>query len=246
MRWNRAAALLVALGLGCGVTTATGPEEELGEGTSVLFVGNSYLYFADVPGIVQALAEAAGGEKLAVATVAGPDMALVDHWNEGTAVRAIRDEAWRWVVLQQGPSSVEINRDSLRLVTGWFNEEITRVGGRAALFSAWPSASRRQDFPRAIESYALAAQDVDGLVLPVASAWLEAWERDPELALYADGLHPNTLGAYLAALVVYGRLLEASPRGLPGSLRLRSGATISIPPAVAALLQEAAEAALAP
>lgn len=34
---------------------------------------------------MQALADSAGGDRLAVETVAGPDMALVDHWNGGTA-----------------------------------------------------------------------------------------------------------------------------------------------------------------
>lgn len=239
------AALLAAVVLGCGALTTGFEEEDIGEGIPVLFIGNSYLYWADVPGIVQALADSAGGEELAVASVVGPDMALVDHWKDGAALHRIADGGWRWVVLQQGPSSVEINRDSLRLVTGWFDEEIRGVGAVPALFSAWPSATRRQDFPRAIESYRLAAEDVDGVFLPIAGAWLEAWERDPALVLYADGLHPSTAGAYLAALVIYGRLLDASPLGLPARLRLRRGGLISLPEELAGLLQEAAAAALA-
>jgi hypothetical protein len=232
----------------CGVGSPGGPEIdgqlELGEGTPVLFIGNSYLYMADVPGIVQALADSAGGEKLAVATVAGADMALVDHWNDGTALRRIRAGGWRWVVLQQGPSSTEINRDSLRLTTGWFSREIRGVGGLPALFSAWPTATRRQDFPRAIQSYQLAAQDVSGLFLPVAAAWLDAWERDPSIELYADGLHPSAAGAYLAALVVYGRLLNRTPIGLPARVQLRSGRVLSLPQPAATLLQQAAATAL--
>jgi hypothetical protein len=218
---------------------------DLGPGTRVLFIGNSYLYTADVPGIVQALADSAGGEKLAVATVAGPDMALVDHWTHGDARRRIQLGGWRWVVLQQGPSSTEINRDSLRLTTSWFAGESRAAGAVTALFSAWPAADRRGDFPRAIESYRLAAQDVQGAFLPVATAWLEAWERDASIQLYADGLHPSSAGAYLAALVVYGRLLNKSPRGLPAAVRLRGGAVFSVPTALAATLQDAAVDALA-
>src|SRR5688572_4915891 len=137
----------------------------VGEGKPVLFIGNSYLYLADIPGIVQALADSAGGEKLAVATVAGPDMALVDHWSEGTAVREIRKGGWEWVVLQQGPSSTAINRDTLLLATKQFATEIAHVSARPALFSAWPSQTRRQDFDRAIESYVLASAEVNGLFL---------------------------------------------------------------------------------
>jgi hypothetical protein len=235
--------LLVAL-LGC----SSSPIEPqlVGEGRPVLFIGNSYTYLMDIPGIVQALADSAGGEKLAVATVAGPDMALVDHWSEGTAVREIRKGGWEWVVLQQGPSSTAINRDTLLLATRQFATEITRVSARPALFSAWPSQSRRQDFDRAIESYVLASAEVDGLFLPVASAWLAAWRLDPSVRLYADGLHPSLDGAYLSALVIYARLLGKSPRGLPNRVKLRSGAIVSMPANLASLLQEAAHEAAGP
>ena len=98
----------------------------------------------------------------------------------------------------------------------------------------------RDDFPRAIESYTLAAADVNGLLLPVAAAWIAAWEATPNLVLYADPLHPSLQGAYLSALVVYAQLLDKSPTGLPPSLRLRSGRTFAIDPATAILLQQAA------
>jgi len=217
--------------------------EYVGEGTKVLFVGNSYLYFNDIPGIVQALADSAKGERLAVAVVAGADAALMDHWNEGTARRAIAAGGLKWVVLQQGPSSVEVNRDTLRLATKLFGDEIARANARVALFSAWPTAARRDDFPRAIESYTLAAADVNGLLLPVAAAWIAAWDATPTLELYADPLHPSLEGAYLSALVVYAQLLDKSPAGLPASLRLRSGRTLAIDPATAILLQQAAATA---
>ena len=225
----------------CNAAQVTGGRiEYVGEGTKVLFVGNSYLYFNDIPGIVQALADSAKGEKLAVALVAGPDVALIDHWNEGTARRAIEDGGVKWVVLQQGPSSVEANRDTLRIATKLFADEIARANARPALFSAWPTAARREDFPRAIESYTLAATDVSGLLLPVAAAWVAAWDKVPAIALYADPLHPSVEGAYLSALVVYAQLLEKTPKGLPATLRLNSGRTLMIDPGMAALLQQAA------
>lgn len=233
--------VLVACSLG---PTGIGEPRLIGEGRRALFVGNSYLYTLDIPGLVQALADSAGGDQLAVMTVAGPDMALVDHLGEGTAVRQIRKGGWEWVVLQQGPSSVEINRDTLRLATKAFAAEMELVDATPALFSAWPSRPRIQDFPRAIESYQLAAADVDGIFLPVATGWLEARERDLEINLYSDGLHPSPAGAYLAALVIYGKLLGKSPVGLPSSLRTRSGGVLTLSSEMAATLQAAAEAAL--
>ena len=206
-----------------------------------MFIGNSYLYTQDIPGLVQALADSAGGDKLAVMSVTGADMALIDHWNDGWVQAEIARHPFEWVVLQQGPSSVQVNRDTLRLATKLFADQMNSVGDATpALFSAWPSQSRPQDFPRAIESYRLAAEDVGGVFLPVASAWLAAWNRQPDLQLYADGLHPSPAGAYLAALVIYAKLLNKSPVGLPSTVRATGGYVVVIDPAVATMLQEVA------
>jgi hypothetical protein len=228
----------------CLSTAPLVPEPELiGEGRRVLFIGNSYLYAQDIAGMVQALADSAAVQ-LAVETVAAPDFALIDHWEAGTALREIREGGWEWVVLQQGPSSTDLNRDTLRLATGFFAAEVARVNAKTALFSAWPSRPRRQDFDRAIESYTLAAADVSGLLLPVATSWLETWEREPTAQLYADDLHPSIQGAYLSALVIYARLLDASPVGLPAEFRTRSGRIIHISTERAAVLQAAAAEAV--
>ena len=233
---------MIALG-GCLSTSAPTPQL-IGEGRPVLFIGNSYTYVNDLPGIVQALADSAGGEKLAVATLAEPDFALVDHLAVGVAQREIAKGGWAFVVLQQGPSSVEANRDTLRQATRTF-ATLLGQSGKVALFSAWPTVGRRVDFPRAIESYRLAAADVNGVFLPVASSWLAAWEKNASLGLYAfDGLHASPVGSYLAALVIYGRLLNRPVIGLPAVLRLRSGATITIDAAVARTVQEAAQQVL--
>jgi hypothetical protein len=241
---NGLLAVLVVVGACFPTAPASSEPELIGEGRRVLFIGNSYLYTQDIAGIVQALADS-GGVELAVETVAAPDMALIDHWKDGLATREIAGGGWEWVVLQQGPSSTDVNRDSLRLVTGFFAAEIAKVNGKVALFSAWPSRPRRQDFPRAIESYTLAAADVGGILLPVATAWLETWEREPSAELYADDLHPSIQGAYLTALVIYARLLNVSPVGLPSQFRTHTGRFIQIATDRAAVLQAAAAEAIA-
>ena len=87
----------------------------------------------------------------------------------------------------------------------------------------------------------------NGLLFPVASAWLAAWRRDPTIDLYSpDGLHPSMAGSYLAALVMYGVLYHRSPVGLPARVRLISSAAVGVSSAEAALLQEAAAEVLPP
>src|SRR5262249_18504371 len=135
---------------------SAGPMVLVGGGRPVLFVGNSLTYVNDVPGIVQTLADSAQGDSLAVEMGGFPDYALIDPWNRGSALAEIQRRRWVFVVLQQGPSSVDANRDTLRMVTKLFAPYITQAGGSPVLFSAWPTIDRLQDFPRAIESYRLA------------------------------------------------------------------------------------------
>lgn len=211
----------------------------------MLFIGNSLTYVNDLPGIVQSLADSAHGDSLDVRTLGAPDYALIDHWNDGQVQNTIAGQPWDFVVLQQGPSSVEVNRDTLRLATKLFAPLITKSGGKPVLFSAWPTFGRRQDFPRAIESYQLAAADVGGLMAPVASAWLIVLTNNPSIELYdIDGLHPTTIGSYLSALVIYSTLLGKTPVGLPAKFTTRSFVTITIDPALATILQNAAQQAV--
>jgi hypothetical protein len=226
------------------ITSCLGSPTDPGpiEGRRALFIGNSYLYSQNIPEIVEALADSAHGDKIATAIVAGPNLALIDHWYFTSARQAIAQGGWEWVILQQGPSSVSVNRDTLRLATAYFAGVIEGVAAKPALFSAWPSEDRRQDFPAAIESYTLAAQDVHGILLPIAAAWVAAWQRDPNLPLYQDGLHPSVQGAYLSALVIYSVLLEKTPVGLPARVRLRSGNTIDVSGSATTLQAAAAEA----
>ena len=129
-----------------------------------------------------------------------------------------------------------------------FDAIVREQGGRSALFSVWPAYSRRGDFDRAIESYALAADEVNGVMLPAATAWLEAWKRDPELRLYQDDLHPTQAGTYLAALVIASRLYGRAPAEFPAEFAVPApgwtGPAVPIDPAVAATLRAAAQAAL--
>lgn len=185
--------------------------------TRVLFIGNSLTYSNNLPAMVEALHRLAG-LSLVTQMEAQPNFSLGDHWDNHAAQRLIRRGGWSTVVLQQGPSAREDSRVQLRRDTQRFAQLIAEIGARPALFSVWPSRSRAQDFERAEESYALAAADVDGLFLPVATAWREAFRLAPEIDLYSDALHPTREGSLLAALVIFGALTSRSPLTLSASV----------------------------
>jgi len=222
------------------VRTAPAPPPGPGQNQRVLFIGNSLTYANDLPWIVQAFARSAG-QTLDVAMVAFGGANLEDHWNQGEASRRIAEGGWSVVVMQQGPSSLPESREHIREFARRFAERIAKVGARPALYMVWPDSSRLAFFDQVRESYAIAASDVGGLLLPAGEAWRAALKRDPRAPLYRrDGLHPSPTGSYAAALSIFGMLYGRPLQGLPARLRLRKGSMLEVPPAMAALLQEAA------
>lgn len=203
----------------------------------ILFIGNSLTAGNNLPAVLEALAPQAG-VTVEAEMVAFPDHSLEDHWNRPEARRAIASRRWDFVVLQQGPSTLAESRRLLRQYTKLFDGEIRKTGARTALYAVWPASMRLQDLPHVHNSYVLAAEDVDGLLLPVGKAWLAAWRRDKQLKLYGpDGFHPSALGTYLAALVMLQALTGHSVVGIPSPFS-------SIDPPTVRVLQEAASEAV--
>lgn len=220
-----------------GEVTGTGPAD-----LRVLFIGNSLTTQNDLPDIVRAIAETARtGPVIEVRTVAFPDFSLEDHWNRGDALAVLDGGGWDVVVLQQGPSTLPENRAHLAEWSGRFAERIRAAGGRPALYSIWPPRSQPNGFDLVRDSYAGAAEGVDGILMPAGEAWRAAWELDPSLPLYErDGFHPSVLGSVTAAYVIWQRLTGQSPVGLPSRIEGGTSTRIDLGRERAALLQEAA------
>lgn len=239
VRWPRARFLLVVLA--GGLFAATGlaaSREEAAAARRVLFVGNSLTFWNDLPLLVEAMAKARG-IGIACEAATGPDLSLEDHWTRGTR-DLIRDGGFSHVVLQQGPSSLASSRANLREWTKRFAAEIRSSGALPALYMVWPDRSRLAYFAQVRESYRLANEDVEGLLLPAGEAWLAAWKLDPKLELYGpDGFHPSKLGTYAAAATIFARLTKGSPLGLPAILRLRNGEEYKVDARKAALVLRA-------
>lgn len=216
--------------------------ESLGDGLKVLMIGNSLTWYNDLPGMVQTVGEAAGKD-ISVRAVAKSNYALEDHWNDGGALEAIESADWDVVVLQQGPSSLALNRIHLREWSERFDTVIRGIGARPALYMVWPEFARLNAWDAVTQSYAGAAEAVDGMLFPVGEAWRLAWARNEGLDLYStDGFHPSSLGSALGALVIFQALFDQSAIGLPAVLKPKTKGlpTIRLSEEEARILQEAA------
>ncbi|MBX9929815.1 MAG: hypothetical protein K2X99_12995 [Gemmatimonadaceae bacterium] len=236
----RACAAAGLLGCGASGPTALPPPAPAGS-VQVLFVGNSLTYFNDVPTLVNGLARSVGDSALGVSMLASPDYAIEDHLAEGRLQRILASRRFDYVVLQQGPSSLESSRTNLIASTTMVAPLIRAAGGTPVLYQVWPHVTRRADASGSLRSYRDAAAAVNGILAPAGDAWTRAFEGGiAQGTLYdGDGLHAKPLGSYLAAIVILERLRGHSPtspaRKVPG---------ITDDTELVARLQAAARAAL--
>jgi hypothetical protein len=235
---------VLVLGACGGSPAGPGPGNELPDtDVRVLFVGNSLTYTNDLPGMVATLAGALGHEVGSV-TLAGPNLALEDHWYMGVA-QAIRDVQPDFVVMQQGPSSLPQNREHLVAWSDTLAQVIRQVGAEPALLMVWPSLERYEFFDDVRDSYHAAAVQVDGIFIPAGEALRALYDHYPsELDPFSwDGFHPSAPGSLVAAMVVTATLFGTPVSGLPAQIAPppTGGAAISMSASAAEALQHVAD-----
>ncbi len=186
---------------------------------SVLFVGNSYLYYeGGVPRHLGRMAEAAGLDLATRGKTIGGGR-LDQHDLAGYLER---DDAYDLVVLQEHSSSSRSAETRKRFrAAAKAGAGLVREAGAALAFYMTPAyaAPHPRAAPNQIDELEALYVDVgdrlDGLVIPVGRAFAEAYALKPELGLHdpRDGSHPTKLGVYLAAATAFAAILGRSPVG---------------------------------
>jgi hypothetical protein len=238
----RAALLIVSAVLGLFPANAQEVPAAKPRALRILFIGNSLTYTGDVPGRLEKLARAMG-RRAVVESVTAPGYSLEDHWRDGKAAAAIR-KGWDVVVLQQGTSSRQPDRSQLLEFVRRFAAPIRATGAKVALYMVWPTSDRMQDFRGAISAHREAATAVDALLVPVGEAWLRAMSADKRLRLYADAVHPGSLGVDLAVLTFYFTFFPAGPQEFDDAFVARLGRALDLPTDRRDLLVDAATRAI--
>lgn len=212
----------------------------------VLFVGNSYTYYHNVPELVEAFSAALPGPPVRASahthggiTLRGhladghlPGLLDADEERDGGArgPDAAGGRRWDRVVLQEqsllgtgivDPTTGELGephgfRASVRALA-----EMVRSGGaEPVLYMTWA----RERFPGQLSdlaaAYVRAGSETGSEVAPVGVAWGRVRAERPEISLFdPDGSHPAPGGSYLAACVLYATLTGKSPVGAPAVVR---------------------------
>ncbi len=195
-------------------------------GVRVLFVGNSFTYVNDMPGMVDRLAAAEpGSEPLFVVSYTKGSTALSFWADDGRLRGLLHDISWNTVVLQEQsaipsyPASI-VDADMVPPART-LSQEAAADGARTLLFMTWGyqdgnGAGDSYDAMQArlAAGYGEAASALGAGVVPVGLAWQQAHRLEPGLQLWQDdGHHPTTAGSYLGACVFYDVLTGRSPVG---------------------------------
>ena len=202
----------------------------MGSNKRILFLGNSYVYYNDLPDMLTKLA-LSGGHNLFVDSITKGGAKLEEFLckeNELCGALASKiDDKWNYVVLQeqsQIPAILEKREEIMYPSVRVLNKKIKDYGGETVLFMTWgrhfgDTENGFDSFESMQEAlkvgYTTIAEEIKALLAPVGIAWAKAKKIDNDIALWdKDYSHPSVMGTYLTACVFYSVILKQSPVGL--------------------------------
>jgi hypothetical protein len=238
----RISRLIVALAIGAAGATsaaqapAATPARDKGCPDSILFIGNSYTYFNNVPETVAALMANGAGCHVQVRMIAPGGAQLRQQWTDDRTRAALSERKWGYVILQEqstlgrdyyvdGDARV-VGDELFAPAAALWSKAARDAGSQPVFYLTWSRKATPEDQAALNHAYFSAARQANAPVAPVGIAWQLVRRERPDIDLYwKDGSHPSPAGSYLAACAIYVTILHRDPRGLP---RRITGTPISV------------------
>lgn len=201
--------------------------------TRVLFLGNSYTRYNDMPNLFKGLAEEAG-HSVFVDHLAPGGYSLTQHSTNTTTLAKIAEGGWDRVFLQEQSTSpvIDFTRENeFYPAARTLDSLIVDSGSQTGFYMTWGRELGGQwcigghcspNFPdyfamqaTLTDAYTAIAEETGALLIPVGVAWSMALQQDILLPLWSpDRSHPSLEGSYLTACVFFAFLFSESPEGL--------------------------------
>jgi hypothetical protein len=188
----------------------------------VLFVGNSYTYFWNLPQEVAAMAES---QEIPIltrqSTVGGSN--LGEHWNRERGTRSrdlIENGDWDYVVMNNHSLSSIDSPDDFKKYGKLFADLIREHGAEPVFYMTWARKWNPLMQQTITEAYNALAIETRSHVVPIGPLWMKSIELRPDTDLYFDdGSHPSPEGTYLTALAFFRFFSGAKTAAVPNRLQ---------------------------
>lgn len=220
---------------------------------NVLIVGNSLTYFNEMPWMLGEIATSKQTTPpLHVEFSGGSGMTLQQHWEKGEAQRRIEQGRWDFVVLQAQSSEAVRAPEPFREYARRFDSLIRKHGARTVIVETWAIRDAPYSQRQYRAQYETLARELRATLAPVGAAWQQLLGRHIEL-FDSSGVHPNVLGSYLYASVLYDVCTGRNAKGATHTFDVHYGVREAyrqslehdrIDDATAAAIQDAAWAAV--
>ncbi|HUP88341.1 MAG TPA: hypothetical protein VM100_03280 [Longimicrobiales bacterium] len=213
----RAVALLLGLTAACSDSTGS---SETRTNVRVLLIGNSYTLFNGQDTLLARVAVEAGHGRTISATMgARNNQSLETLWKDGVTLATIRQGGWDYVVLQEWVWGPTRDPNGFENYARMFDTEIKAQGGKTVLVVPWAPNFMPDSQTVITNAVKRVASLIGARVAAAGPAWMSALQQKPSLLLYyQDGAHPDVLGSYLTAAVVYATIFRESPESSAGSV----------------------------
>lgn len=193
---------------------------------TVLFIGNSFVYYNDLPAMVQQIS---GGELVCSSVTKGGAFAHQyadpDHELGVRARQALQSGRWDCVVLQD--QSFHPAADPAGCLSAMAILSALAGDAERYFYQTWAyrDGSKKLQgkgvdyetmYEKLKQTYAAAAMENHGTLVPVGDGFRQAKLRYPQIDLYAaDDFHPSPAGSYLAACIFCRLLTGMDTETLP-------------------------------
>lgn len=206
---------------------------------NILFIGNSYTAYNNLPYMVSQLALSSNeSEQAFVYAITRQEATLEWHCEHQKALKMIEEKRWNFVVIQE--HSLRPVEDKIKMYeyAEILDSEIKKAGAETVLYLTWARQDSPQMQEKLTEAYAGLSKKIGARIAPVGKAWTHALKSNPELLLYGeDKSHPTPTGTYLAACVFYSIFFGHSPAGLTGNIYVNTDVNLNLPEDKAGFLQ---------
>ncbi len=195
-------------------------QESPKEPLRVLFVGNSFTYFYNLPQVVAAMAESQGKEIITrQSTVGGSD--LGQHWRKekGTKTMGLLEtENWDYVVFNNHSTSPIDSQDEFYDYGKKFADLVKSKGAQPVFMQTWAYKSNPLMQPAITTAYGNLAEETGSLLVPGGMLFQQVRQWRPDMNMFFDDKHPSSNATYLLGLAFYRFFTNDSLEKIPARI----------------------------